>query len=58
MGRGREEQKPLIDTDRHGVVEAAHPKAWANARDPLEGSKPFSKINELLGSKPIDWSAS
>jgi uracil-DNA glycosylase len=51
-------KKQLIDAARHHVIEAAHPKAWATARDPLRGSKPFSRINELLRGEPIDWSAS
>ena len=48
----------LLDTTRHQVIEAAHPKAWKNARDPLAGSKPFSQVNDSLRGEPIDWSAS
>jgi uracil-DNA glycosylase len=47
-----------IDTERHGIVEAAHPAARANASTKFLGSKPFSRTNELLqdaGRKPIAW---
>ena len=57
-GQAARSKKRLIDTARHGVIEAAHPKARANARDPLAGSKPFSQVNKLLRGEPIDWSAS
>ena len=51
-------KKRLIDTTRHAVIEAAHPKAWATARDPLLGSKPFSQVNAMVQGAAIDWSAS
>jgi uracil-DNA glycosylase len=57
-GGAARDKKRLIDTTNHKVIEAAHPKAWAKARDPLKGSKPFSRVNELLRGEPIDWSAS
>ncbi|MFR9676478.1 uracil-DNA glycosylase [Streptomyces sp. TR06-5] len=46
----------LIDTDRHTVVEGAHPSPLS-ARKFL-GSRPFSRIDEALaeqGHDPIDW---
>lgn len=57
-GQAARSKKRLIDTARHGVIEAAHPKAWADVRDPLIGSKPFSQVNESIRGEPIDWSAS
>jgi uracil-DNA glycosylase len=47
---------PLIDTEKHTIVEGAHPsplsqKLWF-------GSKPFSAINKALtthGQEPINW---
>lgn len=52
-------KKELIDT-RHCVIEAAHPAARANARDPFLGSRPFSRANRFLedtGQVPINWSS-
>ncbi|WP_461028412.1 uracil-DNA glycosylase [Streptomyces sparsus] len=46
----------LIDTERHAVVEGAHPSPLS-ARLFL-GSRPFSRINEAVaaqGHTPIDW---
>lgn len=49
-----------IDLARHPApIKAAHPKAWANARNPLAGSKPFTTANKLLaaaGRAPVNWS--
>ncbi|WP_289020136.1 uracil-DNA glycosylase [uncultured Ornithinimicrobium sp.] len=53
-------KKALIDTGRHRVIEAAHPAARANARDPFLGSRPFSRANRFLedtGQVPIDWTS-
>lgn len=47
----------LIDTDRHTVVESAHPSPLS-VRNGFFGSRPFSRINEALrasGREPIDW---
>ena len=47
----------LIDTTRHSVLQSAHPSPLS-ARNGFFGSKPFSKINELLrasSSEAIDW---
>lgn len=50
----------LIDLTRHPApIKAAHPKARANARNPLAGSKPFTTANKRLiaaGRTPVDWS--
>lgn len=48
---------PLIDMDRHTVVQSAHPSPLS-ARRGFFGSRPFSAINEALraaGKPPVDW---
>lgn len=48
---------PLIDTTRHHIIQSAHPSPLS-ARSGFFGSKPFSKINEILtaqGQEPINW---
>lgn len=50
-------KKPLIDTERHFIVESAHPSPLS-CYNGFFGSKPFSKTNEFLervGEEPIDW---
>lgn len=57
-GEDARQKKKLIDTNRHSVIESAHPRARPNARLPFHGSKPFSRVNQLLtdaGRTPIDW---
>jgi uracil-DNA glycosylase len=47
----------LIDTDRHPIVQMAHPSPLS-ARSGFFGSRPFSKVNDALraaGKPPIDW---
>ncbi|BAJ28601.1 MULTISPECIES: uracil-DNA glycosylase [Kitasatospora] len=47
---------PLIDAERHVVVQGAHPSPLSAKL--FLGSKPFSQINEALegfGQKAIDW---
>ena len=47
----------LIDTDRHTIVQSAHPSPLS-ARNGFFGSRPFSAVNEALraaGKPPIDW---
>ncbi len=47
----------LIDTDRHAIVQAAHPSPLS-ARRGFFGSQPFSSANRALqqrGQPPIDW---
>lgn len=49
-------KKALIDTQRHFVLEAAHPSPLA--RTGFLGCKHFSKSNEILkklGKSPIEW---
>lgn len=58
-GGPAQKKAKLIDLTRHPApIRAAHPKAWANARDPLAGSKPFTTANKLLaaaGRPPVNW---
>lgn len=56
-GKNAQEKLPLINTDFHKVIIAAHPSPFS-ARKGFFGSKPFSKINEFLrefGQPEIDW---
>ena len=55
-GNFAKSKRELIDTDKHLVLEAAHPSPLA--RGAYFGSKHFSKTNEYLlknNIKPIDW---
>ena len=50
-------KKPLIDPDKHCIIESPHPSPLS-AHAGFFGSKPFSKTNNYLVStnqKPIDW---
>ncbi len=50
-------KKALIDTNRHTVIESAHPSPLS-ARNGFFGSRPFSRANEALvaaGREPVDW---
>lgn len=50
-------KKPLIDPQRHTILEAAHPSPLA--RDAFKGCSHFSKTNSILqnrGETPINWS--
>ncbi len=56
-GNNAKKKKSRIDLAKHVVVESAHPSPLS-ARNGFFGSKPFSKINQLLeqnGESPIDW---
>jgi len=56
-GRHAREKLSLIDTDRHPVVQSAHPSPYS-ASSGFFGSKPFSQVNgflEALEQAPIDW---
>ncbi|TNM27751.1 uracil-DNA glycosylase [Streptomyces sedi] len=47
---------PLIDTERHVVVEGAHPSPLSAKK--FFGSRPFTRINEAIaaqGHSPVDW---
>src|SRR4051794_36668722 len=50
-------KKSLIDTDRHVVIESAHPSPLS-AHNGFFGSRPFSATNDALiarNRQPIDW---
>ena len=50
-------KKKLIDTNKHFIIESAHPSPLS-AYNGFFGSKPFSRTNEILkkiGVEPIDW---
>ncbi|CEN92420.1 MAG: uracil-DNA glycosylase [Paeniclostridium sp.] len=56
-GNNARSKKKLIDTQKHYIIESAHPSPLSASRG-FFGSKPFSKINEILislGKMPIDW---
>jgi len=50
-------KKALVDTDRHVVLESAHPSPLSSYRG-FFGSQPFSRANAALaeaGREPVDW---
>ncbi len=56
-GAASRKKKSLIDTDRHTVIESAHPSPLS-AHNGFLGSRPFSRANQALresGQEPIDW---
>ena len=56
-GGNARSKKPLIDQNKHYIIESAHPSPLS-AYNGFFGSKPFSKTNEYLkqnGLSPIDW---
>jgi len=57
-GAAARKKKSMIDTDRHTVIESAHPSPLS-ARNGFFGSRPFSKANDALarnGLPSVDWS--
>jgi uracil-DNA glycosylase len=57
-GASARKKKALIDTDRHVIIESAHPSPLS-ARNGFFDSRPFSRANAALlaaGREPIDWS--
>jgi uracil-DNA glycosylase len=56
-GAYAQKKKKLIDTNKHIIIESAHPSPLS-AKNGFFGSKPFSKINAALKTlklKEIDW---
>lgn len=54
-GKPAQKKIPLIDVERHVIVQGAHPSPLARG---FLGSRPFSKINEALKNAnrgEIDW---
>jgi uracil-DNA glycosylase len=58
-GGPAQEKVRLIEERESGntIIKAAHPTAWANAKDPFSESQTFRRINEALQNRPpsIDW---
>lgn len=57
-GAAARKKKVMINTDRHTVIESAHPSPLS-ARNGFFGSRPFSRTNNALvlsGQPPVDWS--
>ncbi|MFF2377894.1 uracil-DNA glycosylase [Streptomyces xiamenensis] len=55
-GNYAKKKLPLIDTERHVVVQGAHPSPLSAKK--FYGSRPFTQINEAVaaqGHTPIDW---
>ncbi|EGK13369.1 uracil-DNA glycosylase [Kroppenstedtia eburnea] len=56
-GNHAKKKKKWIDTDRHTIIESAHPSPLSAKRG-FFGSRPFSAINRALseaGLEEIDW---
>lgn len=56
-GNNARKKKVLVDTQRHLVIESAHPSPLS-ARNGFFGSKPFSRANAYLlehGKEPVVW---
>lgn len=56
-GRNARSKEKLIDTQRHYIIQSAHPSPLS-AHNGFFGSKPFSKANallEMMGKTPINW---
>ncbi|MCI0765330.1 uracil-DNA glycosylase [Bacillus sp. TL12] len=56
-GRHAQAKKKLITNENHHIIESVHPSPLS-ARRGFFGSKPFSKVNDILSSmngKEIDW---
>ena len=56
-GKHAQNKKTLIDSNKHYILEAAHPSPFS-AHNGFFGCRHFSKANQILldnGQKPIDW---
>jgi uracil-DNA glycosylase len=56
-GAAARRKKAFVDTDRHVVIESAHPSPLS-AHNGFFGSRPFSRTNDALtaaGRDPVDW---
>ena len=56
-GASARRKRALIDTERHTVIESAHPSPLS-AHNGFFGSRPFSRANAALiaaGREPVDW---
>ena len=56
-GASARRKRALIDTDRHSIIESAHPSPLS-AHNGFFGSRPFSRTNAALVAAerdPVDW---
>jgi uracil-DNA glycosylase len=56
-GKPAQSKLKWIDENKHKIIQSVHPSPLS-ARRGFFGSRPFSKVNEILqewGSKEIDW---
>jgi uracil-DNA glycosylase len=56
-GRHAEQKEQLITNERHYILKSPHPSPFS-ARKGFFGSRPFSKVNEILtemGEEKINW---
>ncbi|MFC0561157.1 uracil-DNA glycosylase [Halalkalibacter alkalisediminis] len=56
-GKHAQSKKKLITNQQHAIIESVHPSPLSANRG-FFGSKPFSKVNQLLienNEKPINW---
>ncbi|MCC5909027.1 MAG: uracil-DNA glycosylase [Clostridiaceae bacterium] len=56
-GKHAQQKEELITSEKHYIIKSPHPSPFS-ANKGFFGSKPFSKVNEILreiGSKEIDW---
>src|SRR6056297_1467443 len=56
-GASARRKRALVDTDRHTIIESAHPSPLS-AHNGFLGSRPFSRANVALvaaGREPVDW---
>ena len=56
-GNAARKKRALIDSERHTIVESAHPSPLS-AHNGFFGSRPFSRTNQALitaNRQPIDW---
>jgi uracil-DNA glycosylase len=57
-GKHAQAKKELITSRKHFIIESTHPSPFSANRG-FFGSRPFSKVNQLLrsdGREPISWS--
>lgn len=53
-GKPAQKKRALITNPQHYILEAPHPSPLSAYRG-FFGSKPFSKINQILDKHPIQW---
>lgn len=53
-GNSAQKKRKMVDESRHLVIASAHPSPLSSYRGFFE-SKPFSKCNDFLGERKINW---